>query len=110
MAYPKKRLTSWKAVNLKDDKIQKQILHYGSLLKDFPNHLSIHAGGMLISDLPINQYTATELPPKNFLTSQIDMHVAEKIGLFKLDILKPAWAWAYKRMHADGEAKQERDH
>jgi hypothetical protein len=30
----------------------------------FPNHLSIHAGGMLISDKPIYQYTATELPPK----------------------------------------------
>ena len=58
-----------------------------ALLKDFPNHLSIHAGGMLISDEPIHQYTATELPPKGFLTSQIDMYVAEKIGLFKLDIL-----------------------
>ena len=42
---------------------------------------------MLISEKPIYQYTATELPPKNFCTSQIDMFVAEKIGLFKLDIL-----------------------
>ena len=75
------------AGNLKDDKIQRQILYYGNLLRNFPNHLSIHAGGMLISDLPIYQYTATELPPKNFYTSQIDMFLAEKIGLFKLDIL-----------------------
>lgn len=29
----------------------------------------------------------TELPPKGFYTSQIDMFVAEKINLFKLDIL-----------------------
>jgi DNA polymerase III alpha subunit len=75
------------AGNLKDDKIQRQIRFYGNLLRNFPNHLSIHAGGMLISDKPIYQYTATELPPKNFYTSQIDMFVAEKIGLFKLDIL-----------------------
>lgn len=84
---PKEEIDQLEGSNFKDDKIQKQLLHYSSLLNNFPNHLSIHAGGMLISDLPINQYTVTELPPKGFLTSQIDMHVAEKIGLFKLDIL-----------------------
>jgi DNA polymerase-3 subunit alpha len=42
---------------------------------------------MLISENPIYHYTATELTPKNFYTSQIDMFLAEKIGLFKLDIL-----------------------
>jgi DNA polymerase-3 subunit alpha len=42
---------------------------------------------MLISDEPIYHYSVTELPPKGFYTSQIDMFVAEKIGLFKLDIL-----------------------
>ena len=70
-----------------EDKIQKLILQYGSLLKDFPNHLSVHPGGMLISDKPIYHYTAVDMPPKGFGTSQIDMFVAEKIGLYKLDIL-----------------------
>ena len=69
------------------DQIHYQILEFGQLLKSFPNYLSIHAGGMLISQEPIHTYTATELPPKNFSTSQIDMHIAEEIGLFKLDIL-----------------------
>lgn len=73
--------------SMKEDKIQKQIGYYGSLIKNFPHHLSIHAGGILISDEPIFQYTATELPPKNFATSQIDMFLAEKIGIFKLDML-----------------------
>ncbi|HVG16150.1 MAG TPA: DNA polymerase III subunit alpha, partial [Chitinophagaceae bacterium] len=72
---------------LSDDKIQRYILQYGSMLKDFPNHLSIHPGGMLISEEPICQYTALDLPPKGFATTQIDMFVAEKIGLYKLDIL-----------------------
>ncbi len=84
---PKEEIDQLESGSLKDDKIQRQIKFYGDLLRNFPNHLSIHAGGMLISDLPIYQYTATELPPKNFYTSQIDMFLAEKIGLFKLDIL-----------------------
>jgi DNA-directed DNA polymerase III PolC len=84
---PKEEIDQLDSGNLKNDKIQRQIYHYGNLMRNFPNHLSIHAGGMLISDKPIYHYTATELPPKNFYTSQIDMFVAEKIGLFKLDIL-----------------------
>ncbi len=84
---PKEEIDQLDSGSLKDDKIQRQINYYGNLMRNFPNHLSIHAGGMIISDKPIYQYTATELPPKNFYTSQIDMFVAEKIGLFKLDIL-----------------------
>ncbi|ANE52660.1 DNA polymerase III subunit alpha [Flavisolibacter tropicus] len=72
---------------LQDDKIQKLILFYGSLLQNFPNYTSIHPGGMLISEEPIYQYTALEMPPKGFATTQIDMFVAEKVGLYKLDIL-----------------------
>lgn len=70
-----------------EDSIQKVILKYSRLMQDFPNHLSIHAGGMLISEEPIYQYTALELPPKGFPTSQIDMFGAERVGLIKLDIL-----------------------
>lgn len=70
-----------------EDSYQQLIRHYSKEMRDFPNHLSIHAGGMLISELPVHHYTATELPPKGFATSQIDMHIAESIGLDKLDIL-----------------------
>lgn len=72
---------------LQDDRIQRWILQYGALLQNFPNYGSIHPGGMLISEAPICQYTALELPPKGFATTQIDMFVAEKVGLYKLDIL-----------------------
>ncbi|MEB2774928.1 DNA polymerase III subunit alpha [Algoriphagus sp. D3-2-R+10] len=72
---------------MNEDKIQRTILKYGGMLENFPNHLSIHPGGMLISEKPIYQYTVNELPPKGFCTAQIDMFLAEKIGLFKLDIL-----------------------
>jgi DNA polymerase-3 subunit alpha len=72
---------------MNEDKIQRTILKYGKLLENFPNHHSIHPGGMLISEKPIYQYTVNEMPPKGFCTAQIDMFLAEKIGLFKLDIL-----------------------
>ncbi|GGZ42112.1 DNA-directed DNA polymerase [Echinicola pacifica] len=70
-----------------EDGIQRAILRYGALMEDFPNYQSIHPGGMLISEKPIHSYTALERPPKGFNTAQVDMFLAEKIGLFKLDIL-----------------------
>jgi DNA polymerase-3 subunit alpha len=57
------------------------------MMVDFPNIRSIHAGGVLISDEPITCYTALDMPPKGFPTTQWDMYVAEDIGFEKLDIL-----------------------
>ncbi len=54
---------------------------------DFPNLRSIHAGGILISEEPITFYTALDLPPKGFPTTQWDMYLAEELGFEKLDIL-----------------------
>jgi error-prone DNA polymerase len=73
---------------LKDkDQIVKTMFHYGKLMEDFPNYLSIHAGGILISEKEINYYTATDLPPKNFPITHFDMWAAEDMGLHKYDIL-----------------------
>lgn len=69
------------------DPIHLQIRQYAERIIGFPNYLSIHPGGILISEAPIHAYTATDLPPKGFSTAQIDMFVAEKIGLHKLDVL-----------------------
>ncbi|MGJ1360927.1 DNA polymerase III subunit alpha [Sphingobacterium spiritivorum] len=70
-----------------EDKIQGWIHKYGQLLEHFPNHLSVHAGGVLISEKPICHYAAVELPPKDFQTIHMDMFEAERVGLFKFDIL-----------------------
>lgn len=67
--------------------ITKKIHFLSEQMKDFPNMRSIHAGGILISEKPINYYTALDLPPKGFLTTQWDMYIAEDIGFEKLDIL-----------------------
>lgn len=69
------------------DKLSKLVVVYSDSIQGFPNYLGIHAGGIIISERPIQYYTATFLPPKGFSTTQFDMIVAEDIGLYKFDIL-----------------------
>jgi DNA-directed DNA polymerase III PolC len=63
------------------------IFKYAPLMLDFPEHLSIHAGGILISDQPLAHYTALQPMPKGFPICQFDMYVAEDIGFAKFDVL-----------------------
>ena len=69
------------------DEIAQKIERYCGALNQKPNLLSMHSCGILISEEPITQYTALELPPKGYPTAQIDMYISEDIGLEKLDIL-----------------------
>ncbi len=64
-----------------------KIHELASQMVDFPNIRSIHAGGVLITEEPITTYTALDLPPKGFPTTQWDMYIAEENGFEKLDIL-----------------------
>jgi len=73
------------AINQND--IIRHIHELGTLMADFPNIRSIHAGGVLISEAPLTCYTALDLPPKGFPTTQWDMYTAEATGFEKLDIL-----------------------
>ncbi|MEO8582612.1 MAG: DNA polymerase III subunit alpha, partial [Flavitalea sp.] len=84
---PKEEIDGLADLKTPDDKIQALILKYGMLIKGFPNHASIHPGGILISEEPMNQYCTRFMPPKGFATAQLDMFVAESVGLFKLDVL-----------------------
>src|SRR5690606_6288995 len=67
--------------------VVKLVHKYGQLLEKFPNQRSMHSCGILISEEPITNYTALEMPPKGFAIVQFDMHVAEDIGFEKFDIL-----------------------
>jgi error-prone DNA polymerase len=69
------------------NEITSTIFSTGLKIADFPNMRSIHAGGILISEEPITCYTALDMPPKGFPTTQWDMYTAEEIGFEKLDIL-----------------------
>jgi DNA polymerase-3 subunit alpha len=69
------------------DSIQRLILQYGRLMKNFPNNASLHPCGILIAEKPIQTYASLFTTPKGFPVAQIDMFVAENIGLNKFDIL-----------------------
>ena len=69
------------------DHITSLIFKYAQYFKDLPANLSIHAGGVLITEKPIYAYTATDVPPKGYPVSHFDMHSAEDMSIFKFDIL-----------------------
>ena len=69
------------------DGASRLVVKYGHLIMDMPNYLSIHAGGILISEKPLHYFSATNMPPKGFPTTQYDMVIAEDVGLYKFDIL-----------------------
>ena len=67
--------------------VNMEIHRFAAMMTDFPNLRSIHAGGIIVSEEPLTTYTALDLPPKGFPTTQWDMYVAEDLGYEKLDIL-----------------------
>lgn len=74
-------------ISANNDAIGRKIAEIGSMMQDFPNVRSIHAGGVIISEEPIFRYTSLDMPPKGLPTTQWDMYTAEAIGFEKLDIL-----------------------
>ncbi len=67
--------------------LSKLVEEYGMMLEKYPNQRSMHSCGILISEEPITNFTALEMPPKGFPIVQFDMHIAEDIGFEKFDIL-----------------------
>lgn len=65
----------------------KHIFRYGDKIDRFPNYLSIHAGGVLITERPITYHTALQMMPKGFPISHFDMYHAEDLGFHKYDVL-----------------------
>lgn len=73
----------WKPEN----PVMEEVWEAAMQLRDFPRHITMHAGGVLITEEPVRTYTATLMPPKGFPTTHIDMYTAEDAGLFKFDVL-----------------------
>ena len=65
----------------------KHIFRYGKMIEGFPNYLSIHAGGILISERPLYEHTALKMMPKGFPVTHFDMYGAEDLHFHKYDIL-----------------------
>jgi DNA polymerase-3 subunit alpha len=72
---------------LNRNSVTADLLTYALMLEDFPNYLGIHAGGIIISETSLFNFTAMQMMPKGFPIVQWDMYVAEDIGFYKFDIL-----------------------
>lgn len=71
----------------KVDEMSKLVLKYAKSIEGLPSYLSVHSGGIVISEKPITHFSSTFLPPKGYPTTQFSMMEAEDIGLYKFDIL-----------------------
>lgn len=69
------------------DQYGRLVLQYAALIQGLPNLLSVHSCGILISELPITHYSALELMPVGYPSTQFSMLEAEDVGLYKYDIL-----------------------
>lgn len=69
------------------DQLSLLVLKYAQHIEGLPSHLSVHAGGIVISEKPITWYSGTFLPPKGYPTTQFSMLEAEDVGLYKFDVL-----------------------
>src|SRR5690606_8392536 len=81
------RLVHYPEDMLNKNEVTQMILSVYNRMADFPNQRTIHASGVLISELPITHYSALDYPPKGLPTVQFDMYTAEDIGFEKFDIL-----------------------
>lgn len=70
-----------------DDEPWKTIVDHAQRILDFPRHLSIHCGGLLITPDPITDYTPLQRAAKGPIITQMEMHAIEDLGLIKMDIL-----------------------
>jgi error-prone DNA polymerase len=69
------------------DIYKQKVDYYARRIIKFPRNLSVHASGLVVSDMPLHYYTATDMPPKGFPITHFDMYTADKFKLHKLDIL-----------------------
>lgn len=76
-----------KAGSRTGDEYSRLVMKYAASLHGMPNMLSVHACGILISELPVTCYSALELMPVGFPSVQFSMLEAEDVGLYKFDIL-----------------------
>ena len=84
-----KRFPESKSLNF-DDEPWKSIINIATRLANFPRHLSIHPGGIIITPQPITTYTAVEYAKNKgvgLIITQPDMYGVEDMGLLKIDLL-----------------------
>lgn len=63
------------------------ILAQATRLADFPHHLSIHCGGIIIAPQNLSDFVPLTQSANGFAITQMDMFSVEDLGLIKIDLL-----------------------
>ncbi len=63
------------------------VLRTAKEIAGFPRHISMHAGGIVVSPFPLTELVPLERSAKGLVVTQYDMHGIEDIGLVKIDLL-----------------------
>jgi DNA polymerase-3 subunit alpha len=63
------------------------ILDEAVAILNFPHHLSVHPGGIVITPGPITDLVPVHLASKGVLITQFDLESVERMGLIKIDLL-----------------------
>lgn len=63
------------------------VFEHAAAIQDFPRHLSIHPGGVVIAPGPLTDMVPTHLASKGIVITQFDLDTVERLGLVKIDLL-----------------------
>lgn len=69
-----------------DDRV-KTLIDMSLRLEGLPRHTSMHAAGVVISQLPVEEYVPLSRASDGSITTQYTMTVLEELGLLKMDFL-----------------------
>jgi len=67
--------------------LYEEIMRIAARISDFPRHLSIHPGGVIIAPDKLTHHAPLEIAGKGIVIAQYDMYSIEKLGLVKMDLL-----------------------
>lgn len=84
---------------IKQSKQLRLLFKIAHRLEGLPRHYSTHAAGVIISDRPLTEYTATLPSNHGTVLTQYDMGDLEAIGLLKMDFLGLRNLTLLERMH-----------
>ncbi len=70
-----------------DNEDVRQLIDMSKRLEGLPRHTSMHAAGVVISELPVDEYVPLSKASDDSITTQFTMTTLEELGLLKMDFL-----------------------
>jgi len=67
--------------------IYQKIFTQAAALREIPHHLSVHAGGVVISPGKMSELAPTQLSNNGIVITQFDLDSIQRLGLVKIDLL-----------------------